>query len=71
MYKNIGRHTGLVLSLAIPLTMGFSQTSFAQDEEMIEEVVTTGTRSRARSVEDSPAPIDVLSADYFTDQGDK
>ena len=37
---------------------------------MIEEVVTTGTRSRARSVEDSPAPIDVLSAEYFTDQGD-
>ena len=70
MYKNIGKHTGLVLSLAIPLTMGFSQTSFAQEEEMIEEVVTTGTRSRARSVEDSPAPVDILSAEYFTDQGD-
>jgi iron complex outermembrane receptor protein len=37
---------------------------------MIEEVVTTGTRSRARSVEDSTAPVDVLSAEYFTDQGD-
>jgi iron complex outermembrane receptor protein len=49
--------------------MGYSQTSFAQ-EEMIEEIVTTGTRSKARSVEDSPAPVDVLSADYFTNQGD-
>jgi iron complex outermembrane receptor protein len=49
--------------------MGYSQTSFAQ-EEMIEEIVTTGTRSKARSVEDSPAPVDVLSAEYFTNQGD-
>lgn len=37
---------------------------------MIEEIVTTGTRSKARSVEDSPAPVDVLSAEYFTNQGD-
>jgi iron complex outermembrane receptor protein len=60
-----------MLSLALPLTIGFAQPTFAQDdEEMIEEVITTGTRSRARSVEDSPAPVDVLSAEYFTDQGD-
>ena len=69
MYKTISKHTGLALSLLLPLTMGYSQTSFAQ-EEMIEEIVTTGTRSKARSVEDSPAPVDVLSADYFTNQGD-
>ena len=69
MYKTISKHTGLALSLLLPLTMGYSQTSFAQ-EEMIEEIVTTGTRSKARSVEDSPAPVDVLSAEYFTNQGD-
>lgn len=68
MYKNI--HMGLALSLVLPLTMGYSQTSFAQDDELLDEIVTTGTRSRARSVEDSPAPVDVLSADYFTNQGD-
>jgi iron complex outermembrane receptor protein len=59
-----------MLGVAIPLIVGFAQPTFAQEEEMIEEVVTTGTRSRARSVEDSPAPVDILSADYFTDQGD-
>ncbi len=61
---------GLLLGLAIPLWMVAPQQSIAEEEEMIEEVVTTGTRSRARSVEDSPAPVDVLSAEYFTDQGD-
>ncbi len=61
---------GVLLSLALPLAIVLPQSTFAQGEEMIEEVVTTGTRSRARSVEDSTAPVDVLSAEYFTDQGD-
>ena len=62
--------TGALLGLAIPLCIVAPQQSLAQEEEMIEEVVTTGTRSRARSVEDSPAPVDILTAEYFTDQGD-
>ena len=71
MNKKLSKHTGLLLGLALPLTIGFAQPTFAQDdEEMIEEVITTGTRSRARSVDDSPSPVDVLSAEYFTDQGD-
>ena len=60
---------GVLLSLALPLTIAIPQGTFAQ-EELIEEVITTGTRSRARSVEDSTAPVDVLSAEYFSDQGD-
>ena len=35
----------------------------------IEEVVVTGTRRRARSVHDSPAPIDVLGGEDFRNQG--
>ena len=61
---------GVLLSLALPLAIALPQSTFAQDDEMIEEVVTTGTRSRARSVEDSTAPVDVLSAEYFSNQGD-
>lgn len=67
---NIKITKGVLLSLALPLAIAVPQSTFAQDEEMIEEVVTTGTRSRARSVEDSTAPVDILSAEYFTDQGD-
>ena len=68
MIKKISKQ-GVLLSLALPLTIALPQGTFAQ-EELIEEVVTTGTRSRARSVEDSTAPVDILSAEYFTDQGD-
>jgi len=61
---------GVLLSLALPLTIALPQGTFAQEEGLIEEVITTGTRSRARSVEDSPAPVDVLTGDYFSNQGD-
>ncbi|MDH5240929.1 MAG: TonB-dependent receptor plug domain-containing protein, partial [Gammaproteobacteria bacterium] len=52
-----------------PLFVAIPQQVFAQDDAL-DEVITTGTRSKARSVEDSPAPVDVLSADYFSNQGD-
>ena len=37
---------------------------------MIEEIVTTGTRARERSVSESMVPIDVISAEDFSNQGD-
>jgi len=64
-----GKRELVFLSLVAPLTVTFSQQAFAL-EESIEEIVTTGTRARARSVEDSPAPVDVLAAEYFSNQGD-
>ena len=39
-------------------------------EDVLEEVVTTGTRSKARVVQDAPAPIDVIFGDDFVNQGD-
>lgn len=36
----------------------------------MEEVVTTGTRAKARTVQDSPAPVDVISGEDFFNQGD-
>ena len=61
-------------SLAFVLaTSGLTpQVSLAQDdaEELIEEIVTTGTRSaKARSIGDSPVPVDVIGADDFTAMG--
>jgi iron complex outermembrane receptor protein len=56
---------GLISALAVALP----QQILAQ-EEAIEEIVTTGTRAKARSVEDSPAPVDVLAGEYFSNQGD-
>lgn len=38
-----------------------------EDEAVQETVVVTGSRGKARSVEDSPVPIDVLSGEELTD----
>jgi len=64
-----GNRARLLCGLAAPLVVALPQQTFAL-EDSIEEIVTTGTRSKARSVEDSPAPVDVLSAEYFMNQGD-
>ena len=63
-------YKGVLLALALPMAVALPQQSFAQAEDQIEEIITTGTRSKARSVEESPAPVDVLSGDYFANQGD-
>jgi iron complex outermembrane receptor protein len=39
-------------------------------EEMVEEIVTTGSRIKARSTTETPAPIDVIGADELANQGD-
>src|SRR5210317_1659277 len=59
-----------LLPLAIAAQIGFlaygSQAVFAQ-EEMVEEVIVTGTRMADRSAADSPVPVDVISgADFRT-----
>ena len=59
----------LAIGLISALVVALPQQTLAQ-EESIEEIVTTGTRAQARSVEDSPAPVDVLGGEYFQNQGD-
>ncbi|MGB0449935.1 MAG: TonB-dependent receptor plug domain-containing protein [Porticoccaceae bacterium] len=44
--------------------------AFAADEGMVEEVVTTGTRAKARSTTDTVAPVDVISSEEMVNQGD-
>ncbi len=69
MDSKFSMYKGVLLALAVPLVVALPQQTFAQ-EEAIEEIITTGTRSRARSVEDSPSPVDVLDGAYFANQGD-
>jgi iron complex outermembrane receptor protein len=59
----------LAIGLISALVVALPQQVVAQ-EEAIEEIVTTGTRAQSRSVEDSPAPVDVLGGEYFQNQGD-
>ncbi len=70
MKQRIPRSTGLLLGLMAALPVGMSQQAVAQDDTVIEEIVTTGTRAQERSVSDSMVPIDVISGDDFVHQGD-
>ena len=61
----------LLSALVLPLTVAWAPQSLAQQtasNEAIEEVITTGTRAKARSVTESPAPIDVISGADFVNQ---
>jgi len=66
---NFGNRQWGLAGMAVAIVVAIPQQTFAQ-EEAIEEIVTTGTRAQARSVEDSPAPVDVLAGEYFANQGD-
>ena len=68
MYSKIRRSRGMLLALVPALSVAIPQQVLAQDEG-IEEIITTGTRSKARSVDDSPAPVDVLSGDVLREPG--
>lgn len=56
---------------AIMVATSFSAPSFAQtngETVVADEIITTGTRRKARSAADTPAPVDVISGAEFTDQ---
>jgi iron complex outermembrane receptor protein len=53
--------TTLAVASLLPLP---AMAQSASDDEAIEEVITTGTRSaKPRSASDSPVPVDVINAD--------
>ena len=66
---NIPKRLRLLL-LALPFALpGFVSVAQAQDQgadEVIEEIITTGTRRADRSAADSPVPIDVISGAVFS-----
>ena len=68
MDSKFSTYKKVLLTLVAPMLVAIPQQTFAQEE--IEEIITTGTRTKARSVNESPAPVDVLSGDYFMNQGD-
>ena len=62
---------GLTLLVGLLTTVtGFAQETGLAQMDIMEEVVTTGTRAKARVVADAPAPIDVITGDDFVNQGD-
>ena len=72
MNTKIRKSLLLILGLGATASMAITPQVFAADasNEVIEEVITIGTRSKARSAAESPAPVDVFSAEEFLNQGD-
>ncbi len=69
--RSFSRH---LVSAILPLVLAFaaatgSAANAAAQEEIIEEVVTIGTRSKGRSAEEVPVPVDVLTADALKQTG--
>lgn len=60
----------LALVTAVNLAVVATAPSIIAKEKGIEELIITGSRAQPRSVYDSVAPIDVISAENFTNQGD-
>jgi iron complex outermembrane recepter protein len=60
----------LALSFALPGFVSVAQAQAQGADQVIEEIVTTGTRRAARSVTQSMVPIDVISAEDMISQGE-
>ena len=60
--------TAIALGLLVPA--GFAPLALAQQaDEMVEEIVTIGSRRPQRSNTDSSVPVDVISGDEFVNMG--
>ena len=71
--KTLTYKTQLALGVSAMMLVGsLSTASFAQsggDSVNTDEIISTGTRRKARSAADTPAPVDVISGVEFTRSG--
>ncbi|WP_240554785.1 TonB-dependent receptor plug domain-containing protein [Oceanicoccus sagamiensis] len=67
------RHHGVLAAAIVPAFMLAASNIMAQQtagaNQVIEEVVTIGTRTKGRSAEDLPVPVDVLNAEALSNTG--
>jgi iron complex outermembrane receptor protein len=60
---------GVTASLLLCSSSGVVAQQTAGPDQLIEEVVTIGTRTKGRTAEDLPVPVDVLNAEALTNTG--
>lgn len=58
-----------LLAMAVALHAGLATTSTVVAQDLLEEVIITGTRVADRSAADSPVPVDVISGSDFRVNG--
>lgn len=60
----------VAIALGLLLPLGYAPMSFAQQaDELVEEIITIGSRRPQRSAADSSVPVDVISGDEFQNMG--
>ena len=59
----------IVVSFFLTSTQALAADMAQADSEVMEEVITIGTRGKPRSTTDSTAPVDVVTGDDFMQQG--
>jgi iron complex outermembrane receptor protein len=69
MKKFTAKHLALAVAAQAALAGGMVNVANAEENLMMEEVITVGTRGKPRSATDSPAPVDVIGVDAFANQG--
>ena len=73
MYQQLftTRRSLAVISSVVVLSVGFPISASAQsdDSDLIEEIVTLGTRTAGRTATESPVPVDAFNAELLSRQG--
>ena len=57
--------TAICLFTVLPVSEAVAQA----DDEVVEEIVTVGSRRRGRSATDMPAPVDTIDSEQLANQG--
>ena len=65
--RQIGLYAAVAVAFAIGSPAAYSQTDDGSDE-LIEEIVTTGTRKQGQSPTETMSPIDILTGDALANQ---
>ena len=64
------KRTPMVVAISMAIaSITNSAPLFAQVDQVLEEVVVTGTRTKGRSAADLPVPVDVLTAEALSNTG--
>ena len=58
-----------MLPLPLAISAAVAQAQTGSEDEVIEEIVTIGTRTKGRTAEDLPVPVDVLNAEALAKTG--
>jgi iron complex outermembrane receptor protein len=67
-WQDLSMLGAIIVAVGMPVQIASAQSGAETEDELIEEVVSVGTRSKPRSAADSPVPIDSFNAAQLDQQ---